>query len=310
MVPTMAQDVLRGLNLPIKRLSPKYFYDQQGSILFDQICDTPEYYLTRTEFSLLKQHASEVIGVCQPQHLLELGSGTSRKTRLLLDQLGDVADQVTYWPMDVSAQMLTDTAAELAADYPALKIHALVGDYSAGFADMPVRSGATLCLFLGSTLGNFEPAEAAVFMQDVRKVLRPGDYFLLGTDLDKDPDTLVAAYNDSQGLTADFNCNILRVINHDLGGQFDSERFEHRAIYNAAQRQIEMYLDSSVAQSVKVSAINLDVGFSAGETIWTEISRKFIAADIKQLFDGAGMQIIARFLDHRFPYALTLGMVD
>ena len=306
----MAYDVLHGLSRANKRLSPKYFYDQLGSQLFDRICDTPEYYLTRTEFGLLERNAQEILRICQPEHVLELGSGTSRKTRLLLNQLGDGIDRATYWPMDVSAKMLAETAQDLAIEYPALHIHALVGDYTAGFANMPVRSGSTLCLFLGSTLGNFEPPEASVFMQDVRSILRPGDYFLLGTDLDKDPEVLIAAYNDSQGLTARFNKNILQVINQELGGEFKPEFFEHRAIYNAVERQIELYLDAGQALSVNVDAVNLQVEFSPGDSIWTEISRKFIASDIDEMFADAGLQIVSQFLDHRYPYALTLGLVD
>ena len=305
----MAHDVRHGLCLPIKQLSPKYFYDQAGSKLFDQICDTPEYYLTRSEFSLLQQHAAEILQTCRPQHLLELGSGNSRKTRLLLRQLGDPSRPATYWPMDVSEQMLAQSAEDLAAEFPALQIHALVGDYTAGFAAMPARDGPTLCLFLGSTLGNFAPAEATIFMQDVRTTLQSGDFFLLGTDLDKDPAMLTAAYNDSLGLTAKFNKNMLKVINRNLGGQFEPERFVHRAVYNAGQRQIEMYLDAIDAHSVRLDAIDLKIEFAAGESIWTEISRKFNTKDIDDLFASVEMQIVARFLDHRHQYALTLGQV-
>lgn len=308
-VPSLRDDVREGLSGSIKRLHPKYFYDETGSELFDRICDTPEYYLTRTEDRLLTRHAAAIIDRAVPRNLLEFGSGTSRKTRRLLDAWSRHPGRHTYWPFDVSAEMLQVVAQDLAEEYPGLDFHALIGDYTAGLRQLPDMSGTTLALFLGSTLGNFKPGDEVRFLTEIVNCLKPGDYFLLGADLDKDADILEAAYNDAEGVTEAFNKNILTVLNRELGGEFDTSRFDHRAFYNSEKRQVEMHLDATENQSVAIRDLGMRVDFQRGESIWTEISRKFTTLEIEQLFHQAGLESIDRYCDDKRPYVLALGRV-
>jgi L-histidine N-alpha-methyltransferase len=306
-VSTLEEDVREGLTGKIKRLHPKFFYDEVGSQLFDRICDTPEYYLTRTEYGLLQQHSADIIARAGPKHLLELGSGTSRKTRLLLDAWSKKEGTHTYWPFDVSARMLKSVAADLALEYPGLEIHALIGDYTAGLCRLPDMTGTTLALFVGSTLGNFKPDDAGRFLSELVSCLKPGDFFLLGVDLDKDPNVLRAAYNDAQGITEAFNKNILAVVNRKLDAQFDLDKFTHRAFYNHQHRQMEMHLDATQRQTVAIEGLGLVVDFEAGESIWTEISRKYTLPEIDELFDQSGLAVVDRYIDQAHLYALILG---
>lgn len=302
--PGIAEDVRDGLATRPRELSPKYFYDERGSILFDRICDTPEYYPTRTEAALLDRYAAEIMRLANPESMLELGSGTSRKTRVLLDKWDRRGG--TYWPFDVSAQMLRQVAMQLADEYPQLKIHGLVGDYTGGFGNFPDLDGRTLALFLGSTLGNFAPEFASHFLLEFATHLDRGDCFLLGTDLHKDPAVLEAAYNDADGITAQFNRNILRVLNRELDADFDESAFEHRAVYNQRFRRIEMYLDCRRDQTVHIGGLGLTLELAAGEPILTEISRKFTTGELQRLLGEARLEVVEMFLDERFPYALTL----
>lgn len=302
----IAEDVIRGLTRADKELHPKYFYDERGSELFDRICDTPEYYLTRTEQALLGRHAGRIMHACRPRNVLEFGSGTSRKTRLLLGAWTDVGPR-TYWPFDVSAEMLEGVVEALAVDYPDLAVHGLIGDYNAGLENLPRMTGVTLALFLGSTLGNFEPHQGAEFFDQIARRSMPGDYLLLGADLDKDPAVIEAAYNDRAGITAEFNRNVLAVLNRELDADFDLAHFEHRALYNRDRRQVEMYLISTRRQGVRIGALNLDLSFAAGEAICTEISRKFTVEELGELMAGAGFEPISRLVDETHPYALVLG---
>lgn len=302
----MAQDVARGLTHRPRQLHPKYFYDERGSELFDRICDTEEYYLTRTEHALLKRHAGGILHRCRPRHMLEFGSGTSRKTRLLLEQWTGVEPR-TYWPFDVSAEMLNGVVEELAVDYPALNVHGLIGDYTAGLENLPRMTGVTLALFLGSTLGNFPKYQGAEFFDEIAGRLMPGDYLLVGADLDKSPKVIEAAYNDAAGITAEFNRNILTVINRELGGNFKPDAFAHRAFYDRARRQVEMHLVSNCSQSVRIAELNLSLSLAAGETICTEISRKFTVDELAELLDSAGLAPLSSFIDETYPYALVLG---
>ena len=304
-IPTLREDVADGLSQRPRELHPKYFYDERGSELFDAICDTPEYYLTRTEFELLERHGWDILAATEPHNMLELGSGTSRKTRLLLShwrQPGGI-----YWPFDVSAEMLEKVAGELTSEYPSLSIHGLVGDYTAGFGNFPDLEGKTLAMFLGSTLGNFAPEFAESFLADFASHLQPGDYLLIGADLDKDASVIEAAYNDAQGITAQFNKNVLRVMNAELDADFDSESFTHRAVYNQELRRIEMYLVSDQDQSVEISALGRTFDFKAGEKILTEISRKFRLEDLEGLMKVAAMEVVQTFVHPDRPYALMLG---
>lgn len=302
----MAEDVRNGLSERPRELHPKYFYDQHGSELFDQICDTPEYYLTRTEDALLDDHAAEILAIARPDSMLELGSGTSRKTRKLLDHWQEPG--AIYWPFDVSAEMLETVAGELTAEYPHLDIHGLVGDYTAGFGHFPELRGRSLALFLGSTLGNFAPDFARNFLTEFVTHLDAGDYFLLGADLDKDPAILTAAYNDAAGITAAFNKNVLTVINRRLKADFDTDRFVHRGHYNGPLRQMEMYLESTCDQNVRIDALDMDIDFAAGESILTEISRKFLLSDLHELLRRAGLTVVKEFVADKRPYALVLAV--
>ncbi len=308
---TLAEVVREGLCAEEKFLHPKFFYDEHGSLLFDKICDTPEYYPTRTEWSLLQSSSTEIIRRVEPRNILEYGSGTSRKTRALLDawsEQGVTHHTHVYWPMDVSGELLEDVGRGLSEEYENLFVHALVGDYTAGLGQLPNRFGTTLGLFLGSTLGNFPPEEAGPFLCEITDDLQGGDYFLLGTDLHKDSNVLEAAYNDSQGVTAAFNLNVLTVINRELNGGFDLNKFTHVAFYNESKRQVEMHLKSDVDQVVPVDALGMQASFAKGETIFTEISRKFLPLEVDELLRTAGLHTVKRFVHDEFPYALTLAV--
>ncbi|MEM9303839.1 MAG: L-histidine N(alpha)-methyltransferase [Pseudomonadota bacterium] len=303
-VPSMADDVRDGLRQRPRELHPKYFYDQRGSELFDRICDTPEYYLTRTENALLRAFAGDIMSRTEPESVIELGSGTSRKTRRLLDAW--TGSNRVFWPFDVSEEMLVDVARDLNDEYGDLDVRPLVGDYTAGFGNFPDLEGRTLALFLGSTIGNFAPDFAEHFLMDFVSHLDPGDFFLLGADLAKEPAVIHAAYNDAEGVTAAFNRNVLHVINRELDADFEPEAFAHRAIYNESLHRIEMYLDSVEDQRVRIGALDLDLRFDKGEAILTEISRKFTWGQLDRLFEAADLDVVHSWVDDEYPYALLL----
>lgn len=283
---SLGQDVRHGLLAAQKALPPKYFYDDCGAQLFDAICDLPEYYLTRTEQALLERCADEIVAVAQPAEVVEFGSGASRKTRIILDALERSGRDIRYIPMDVSEGMLRDAARALLRDYPRLRIHAVVGDYERHLQRIP-PGRQRLIMFLGSTIGNLTPAATASFLTNVRSQLTPGDYFLLGVDLVKAIAVLEAAYNDSAGVTAEFNRNILRAINRQLGADFDPQRYEHVAFFNPEQSQIEMHLRARTGHTVSIRQLEWMVPFAAGETIHTEISRKFSLAEVQSMLAAA-----------------------
>ncbi|BFM39279.1 L-histidine N(alpha)-methyltransferase [Synechocystis sp. LKSZ1] len=270
------EDVILGLSQPPKSLPPHYFYDDLGSMLFEKICTLPEYYPTRTEAQILAQQAPAIAHCTGPCDLMELGSGSSTKTRLLLDAYTQLGYGLHYLPVDVSEGLLTDTAQALLEDYPQLTIHGLVSTYELAFAELPPpQFSRRLMVFLGSTLGNFSPGQTQQFFQQVQGALQTGDYFLLGVDLQKPVEIIEAAYNDSQGITAEFNLNMLRHLNWRFEGNFNLDYFQHRAIFNTEKSQIEMYLVSQVPQTVSLKKLALTVQFEAGESLLTEISRKF-----------------------------------
>lgn len=270
------EDVIIGLSDQPKSLPPHYFYDDLGSILFEKICTLPEYYPTRTEAHILAQQATAIADCTGPCDLIELGSGSSSKTRLLLDAYTRLNYSLHYLPIDVSDRLLVETAQALLADYPQLTIHGLVSTYELALTELPAAQFARrLMVFLGSSLGNFSPPQTQQFFQLVQGALHPGDYFLLGVDLQKPVEIIEAAYNDSQGVTAQFNLNMLRHLNWRFEGNFNLDSFQHRAIFNTEQSQIEMYLVSHILQAVTLKKLALTVQFEAGELLLTEISRKF-----------------------------------
>jgi dimethylhistidine N-methyltransferase len=303
-------DVVRGLGARPKTLPPKYFYDAQGSRLFDRITTLPEYYLTRTEQLILSDCARRLGGLVGPADLVELGSGSARKTRLVIDALLEQTPLKTpllYVPIDVSEAALEESAAGLAAAYPRLAVSGLVATYEVGLAALPPRlAPRRLMLFLGSTIGNLDGAENAAFFAAVAQALEPGDALLLGFDLAKTPGIIEAAYNDAQRVTAAFNLNMLRHLNRRFDGDFDLARFQHRAFFNAEASQIEMHLVSAGAQAVRLRKLGLTARFEPGETIRTEISRKFRFADMAATVSRHGFALEERWSDSQEWFALAL----
>jgi L-histidine Nalpha-methyltransferase len=298
-------DVRSGLTAPRKSLPPKYFYDERGSELFDQITRLPEYYLTRAEASILAERSAEIAELSQCQSLVELGSGTSAKTRLLLGALLDGGTLREFMPFDVDPTVLADASAALAAEYPALKIRPFVGDFEQDLAAIPGGGRRTIA-FLGSTIGNLDPPARASFLKQVGAALGPGDTFLLGTDLVKDVTRLLRAYDDAAGVTAEFNRNVLRVVNRDLGGDFAVEEFQHIAIWDDVNDWIEMRLRSERDQRVTIRDLGLPVSFAAGEDLRTEISAKFRPDKLEEELTAAGLQTIRFWTDLNNDFGLTL----
>ncbi|MFN8643875.1 MAG: L-histidine N(alpha)-methyltransferase [Candidatus Binatia bacterium] len=305
----LAGDVRRGLAGRPKRLPPKYFYDDRGSQLFDVICDLPEYYLTRTEHALLRRVAGDVMAAVRPSHLVELGSGASRKTRVLLDELQRTQPRPVYVPIDVSGGMLRQSAVALRAAYPRLRVHALEADFEDGLPPLP-DGRRRLVAYLGSSIGNFEPPADRQLLRRIAARLQPGDGLLLGADLVKASATLESAYDDAAGVTAEFNRNILHVLNRELGADFRPERFEHLAFFNAAAAQVEMHLRAREAHAVSIAALGLVVEFAAGETIHTESSRKFTRASIEALLANGGFRLERWDESPDAAFALALGRVE
>jgi len=301
----LLRDVADGMARPQKELPPKYFYDRRGSELFDEITRLPEYYLTRTERSLLECWSGALMAAFRPAALVELGAGSADKTRLLLDAMVYAESGEVYVPIDVSAEFLDDAAAKLREEYPTLGIEPLVGDITDPLdlgGDLP---GPALIAFLGSTIGNFDPAGARRLLGNVSSAMRPGDHFLLGADLRKDPAVIERAYNDRQGVTAEFNLNVLRVLNRELGADFDLSRFEHRAFYDRALHRIEMHLVSTDDHTVHIPGVG-DVRFAGGESIRTEISCKYDRGSISELLGTAGMSVDRWITDAASSYALVV----
>jgi L-histidine Nalpha-methyltransferase len=305
----LAVEVRRGLLRTPKRLPPKYFYDDRGSRLFEAICALPEYYLTRTEHALLASIAGEVVARTRPIQLVELGSGASRKTRLLLDALVGAQPGATYVPIDVSETMLRRSAAALRAAYPTLRVHAIVADYERGLPPLAAAE-RRLVAFLGSTIGNFVPPDDVAFLRGLSRTMAAGDHLLLGVDLVKPVERLHAAYNDAAGVTAEFNRNVLRVLNRELQANFDLQRFEHVAFFDPERAQIEMHLCARAAHSVRLAALDLSVPFAAGETIHTESSRKFTAATAATMLAAGGFRLERWYTPPDAAFALALATIE
>lgn len=294
-----AGDVRAGLTATPKHLPCRYFYDAAGSALFEQICDVPEYYLPRAETAILREHACRMIDLCPPElTLVELGCGNSTKTRFLIDACLARQPHLTFCGIDIAPECLEKGARRLLNDYSQLRVVGLVGEFADGLEYLARQSGGPrLVVFLGSTIGNFDERELADFFVMLRRCLRPVDRFLLGFDLLKDPAVLIAAYDDSLGVTAQFNLNILARINRDLSTDFDLARFRHRAVFDAERGRIEMHLVSLIDQQVRIGALGLVVHFSKGELTHTENCYKHSLAGMRSLLAGHGFEVQQKFTD-------------
>ena len=305
---SLRADARSGLTATPKSLPPKWFYDAQGSALFEKITELPEYYPTRAERSILRAAAPEIAALSKASSLVELGSGSSEKTRLLLSALRDAGTLRAYVPVDVSESALAGAGDALAAEYPELAVHAVVADFGQdlGIPDGSAGDGPRLVAFLGSTIGNMVPAERAGFLRRVRAGLAPGDTFLLGTDLVKDPAVLVPAYDDAAGVTAAFNKNVLAVLNAELGADFDLDAFDHVAVWDAEHEWVEMRLRATAAQTVRVRDLGLTVSFAAGEEMRTEVSAKFREAGVRAELAAAGLEMRSWWTDAAGQFGLSL----
>jgi L-histidine Nalpha-methyltransferase len=301
---TLADDVLDGLTRPAKELPPKHFYDARGSELFDRITELPEYYPTRAERAILEARAGEIVERTGVDELVELGAGTAAKTRVLLDTRA----VRRYVPFDVDGGMVRDTAAALAEEYPGLEVEGVTGDFEHDLDEIPPPEPGhpRIVAFLGGTIGNFTPGSRRRFLRELAARLDDDSYLLLGTDLVKDPAVLEAAYDDSQGVTAEFNLNMLRVLNRELDADFDLDNFEHVAFYDEAREWIEMRLRARRAHSVRVAAIDLDLEFDRGEELRTEISAKFTRERVESDLRAAGLELVEWLTDPEGRFALSL----
>jgi L-histidine N-alpha-methyltransferase len=298
-------DVRDGLTRVPKTLPPKWFYDDRGSELFDAITRLPEYYPTRAERAILDVRAGEIATRTEADTLVELGSGTSEKTRLLLDALARAGTLCRFVPFDVSEETLRAAATAVASEYGGVEVHAVVGDFEHHLDRIP-RGGRRIVAFLGSTIGNLAPGARARFLSEVADDLAPGDSLLLGTDLVKDVDRLVAAYDDAAGVTAEFNRNVLRVINRELDADFDVDAFAHVARWNAREEWIEMWLRADHAQHVSIGGLGMQVEFVPGEELRTEISAKFRRDGVERELAAAGLALDAWWTDPAGDFALSL----
>ena len=304
---TYAEEISSSLNRDSKFIDPKYFYDKKGSDLFEKICSLPEYYPTRTEISILKQLRDELPSYLDENfRLVELGSGTSVKTRLILDILVKLQDTTEYFPIDIS-EILTESSEQLLKDYDGLHITGLIDTYEGGLQFLKnFDDKKNLIIFLGSSFGNFSPNDGCEFLKKINSTMKSDDLFLIGLDLVKDKQILESAYDDSQGITAEFNLNILSRINDELDADFSLKNFLHYAIYNEKKQRVEMYLKSLVNQSVIVSKSNLLLNLEKNELIHTEHSHKFTLSQISELLDSTGFQIKQTWLDDKKHFSLTL----
>jgi len=301
----MEADVRVGLTAEHKHLPPVYFYDDRGSRLFDEITRLPEYYPTRAERSILEAHAKDMAQRSKADTLVELGAGTCDKSRVLLEAMQATGTLDRFVPLDVSETTLWESALELAEEFPGLAVTAVVADFHRHLEHLPI-DGTRLFMFLGGTIGNLDPAQRRRFLMDLDCAMDPSDRFLLGTDLVKDRQRLVAAYDDSAGVTAEFNRNVLHVLNRELGADFVPECFEHVALWNEADRRIEMRLRATVAQQVRVADLDLDVAFAAGEEMLTEISCKFTPETLEKELVASGFVVEATWESEGGEFLMTL----
>ncbi|WFE56058.1 L-histidine N(alpha)-methyltransferase [Micromonospora sp. WMMD712] len=304
---SLRDDVRTGLTARPKWLPPKWFYDARGSELFEEITRLPEYYPTRAERSVLARRAGDVAELTGAKTLIELGSGSSEKTRLLLDAFTRRGGLGTFVPLDVSVSALRQSTEQIATDYPGLRVRGIVGDFTRHLDRLPT-GGRRLVIFLGGTIGNLLPAERAGFLAAMRASLEPGDWLLIGTDLVKDPSIVVPAYDDAAGVTAEFNRNVLRVVNRELGADFDPDAFAHVALWDPEQEWIEMRLRAE--RPVRARVLDLDVEFAAGEELRTEVSAKFRPAGIAGELAAAGFTAREFWTDADGLFGVTLARAD
>ncbi len=309
---SFAEDVDEGLKNSPKYIPCLYFYDYKGSLLFEEICQLPEYYLTRAETEILQTHSEEIISYLPNDILLvELGSGSSIKTELIIEEMLNQYDKVYYSPIDISQKMLKESSISLLEKYDNLEITSVAAEYDEGLRQLDIHKDQTkLILWLGSSIGNFEKKEAINFLKNIVIASSPNDFFLIGFDLQKDKKILEKAYNDSQDVTAEFNLNLLSRINRELGGEFDLDKFVHQAVYNEEKSRIEMYLISTCEQEVYIADLNEYYHFRKNETIHTENSHKFSLKAIDNLADRIGMKIIKQWFDSKKYFNLTLFKPD
>lgn len=301
----LAADVRAGLSASPKKLPAKWFYDERGSLLFDEITRLAEYYPTRRERWILDHRADEIAALSHADTLVELGSGTAEKTRLLLDALARAGTLRRYMPFDVSREILVSAGEQIAREHPGITVHAVAGDFELDLDQLP-REGRRMVAFLGGTIGNLAPFERAALLRQLRSTLTPGESLLLGTDLVKDVARLEAAYNDRAGVTRAFNLNLLAVLNRELDANFDLDRFEHLARYDPTAEWIEMHLRSSCDQVVSIGALDWKVPFAAGETIRTEISAKFRREGIARELSDAGFELAGWWTDPAGDFGVSL----
>ncbi|MBV8930528.1 MAG: L-histidine N(alpha)-methyltransferase [Mycobacteriaceae bacterium] len=304
---TLRADVLHGLRQMPKSLPPKWFYDEVGSDLFDQITRLDEYYPTRTEAAILRARAATIAEVTRADTLVELGSGTSEKTRMLLDALSDRGSLRRFIPFDVDSGILESAGAAIKDEYQGVSVDAVCGDFEEHLGEIP-GGGRRLVVFLGSTIGNLTPGPRAQFLAALSDVLEPGEHLLLGTDLVKDGGRLVRAYDDSAGVTAAFNRNVLAVINRELDADFNIDAFEHVARWNSGEQRIEMWLRASTAQRVRIAALDLTVEFTAGEQMLTEVSCKFTPGGVAAELAAAGLRQTHWWTDPAGDFGLSLAV--
>jgi L-histidine N-alpha-methyltransferase len=301
----LAEDVREGLSSPFKELPPKYFYDERGSELFERITELPEYYPTRTERAILHEHAGEIVGAAKPTTLIELGSGAAAKTRELLNAIAATGRLETYVPVDISEEITRRIAEELVDEYEGLRVHGVVCDYETHLERVPREEGA-LIAFLGGTIGNFRPGPRRSFLARIATLMYPEDRFLLGTDLVKDTAVLEAAYNDSAGVTAEFNKNVLHVLNRELDADFDPDNFEHIAFFDADNEWIDIRLRSLTEQFIDLKALDMRTHFARNEEMRTEISTKFTRERLEASYADAGLELVEWWTDPEELYALSL----
>ena len=301
----LIEDVRNGLTQIPKTLQPRWFYDDRGCELFDEITVLPEYYQTRTEMAILQRHARDIMQRVHPASIVELGAGTCTKSRVLIRAAKGMGSLWTFVPFDISEATLRRSASELSEEFDDLTVYCVTGEFDHHLSQIP-RFGRQLIVFLGSTIGNFEPDEAQRFLTEVRRLMRPGDHFLVGVDLVKDEAQLTAAYNDSRGVTAEFNRNVLARINRELDADFALDAFSHAVRWNAPDHRIEMHLRSDREQTVAVRGAGLTACFSAGETLRTEVCTKYTRATLEAMLSEAGIETLAWYTDPAERFALVL----
>jgi L-histidine N-alpha-methyltransferase len=303
---TMRDEVRAGLTAPRKTLPSKYFYDAYGSELFERITELPEYYQTRTELAILQSLADELADRYRWNEVVEIGSGSSKKTLTILDALSERGYLKRFVPIDVSESMLRESAESLLKRYPRLHVHGVIGDFMAHLGTVPPPEGRRLVMFLGSTIGNLDEPERLTFLRSVRGMLGPDDHFLVGMDLVKDVAVVEAAYNDTQGVTAEFNRNVLRVVNRELAADFVPESYRHRSFFNVEKSRIEMHLIPESPQTVHVRDLDLTIECVPDETIFTEISCKYTEASARAALEAAGLELVGWYTDSKQLFGVAL----